>query len=888
MDRNPTDPHASSLSPGDEDALAAEPGSALFEALDPARGETALGDDPRAPALLEVTQLWSGTILSVRHFAPSGRPVTLADRPPRRVGGLAAVVVAGFVAAVTVLALLDSSVSDPPAITPDDEALIAAWGAEREVRPQASAETEQTAQRAPAPWGDPLSALVASTRARLERELTSERRAMDAGRAERRLLSLPPFHLDEQPGWLAFVADELLAPARDRAAAGTLPSHWRAALEAVPAHFDVLDQPEVARVAEDLPRGSLVRRRDDEGPWTLTSGLDPDVVTLAHEDGRRLTLPPREALWPWVPTSEATASLDQLAREAAEVLYADALARQASRATCEGAERLLGFLDQGGRAELQARAAWCALHRGQPETARHALALASGPPDLRVDPDAEGVLLRSRARLARLDLAAVSPGDRAARRAARDRARTALLALRAHVVSIQRSPSDLRAVSADLQAVAIDELHEQRERRVRAAGGLGVLVLLLLPAALVFDERRARRTAGDFFVDGDALPVDPFPLVTSSPQGPMVQIPDGAQTWVRSDGVARAASGDVPLAAGEQLVTSIGGATFVVQQVRASRAVRAEASRLDWGYLSVLAALLMISGAFTVVLATADPPPDLSVQDPDARIVRIALTQPDPPTPSVDRPHRETDAGEGARAAGDEGQRGTREATRPKARGMRVAVRREQHNREMVRTQGLLGAIERMDGGVFGDDGLSREVATATAGLIGTQYGDQRGDGFAARGDGGGGGCMSEDCGPELLSGVGTRERGRGRLGPGRDPGDVGTKGESAPRVGLADPLVLGSIDKATVDRIVRQHLPQVRRCYEQELGRNPDLAGKLSVKFVISRSGDVSQATSRSDTLGSPAVASCVHARFLRMRFPAPKGDGIVVVSYPLVFDAR
>ena len=147
---------------------------------------------------------------------------------------------------------------------------------------------------------------------------------------------------------------------------------------------------------------------------------------------------------------------------------------------------------------------------------------------------------------------------------------------------------------------------------------------------------------------------------------------------------------------------------------------------------------------------------------------------------------------------------------------------------------------------------------------------------------------MSEDCGPVSLSGLGIRGVREGRLGDGRRPGDLGSRGNTSPIVGAKDPIVLGSIDKATVARIVAQHLPAIRYCYESQLGRDPGLRGKVSVKFVIAKDGSVATSSSRADTLKDSAVTDCVHERFRRMRFPEPRGGGIVSVSYPLVFDAR
>ena len=114
-----------------------------------------------------------------------------------------------------------------------------------------------------------------------------------------------------------------------------------------------------------------------------------------------------------------------------------------------------------------------------------------------------------------------------------------------------------------------------------------------------------------------------------------------------------------------------------------------------------------------------------------------------------------------------------------------------------------------------------------------------------------------------------------------------GQKGGGAPGLGTGEPIVLGSIDKSVIDRIVKKHLPQIRYCYQKQLQRQPGLAGKVTVKFVIAADGTVSTTQVRSSTLGDETVESCVLERIGRMRFPSPRGGGVVVVSYPFVFAA-
>ena len=79
--------------------------------------------------------------------------------------------------------------------------------------------------------------------------------------------------------------------------------------------------------------------------------------------------------------------------------------------------------------------------------------------------------------------------------------------------------------------------------------------------------------------------------------------------------------------------------------------------------------------------------------------------------------------------------------------------------------------------------------------------------------------------------------------------------------------------------------MAQLRYCYQRELTKNPNLGGKITVKFVIAKDGTVSSATTKTSTMNNPAVESCINGRFMKFQFPEPKGGGIVIVSYPFIF---
>jgi hypothetical protein len=70
--------------------------------------------------------------------------------------------------------------------------------------------------------------------------------------------------------------------------------------------------------------------------------------------------------------------------------------------------------------------------------------------------------------------------------------------------------------------------------------------------------------------------------------------------------------------------------------------------------------------------------------------------------------------------------------------------------------------------------------------------------------------------------------------------------------------------------------------CYENGLRTNPKLAGRVTVKFVIDRSGAVTSATDSGSDLPDKLVVSCVVRGFGNISFPQPEG-GIVTVVYPI-----
>ena len=72
--------------------------------------------------------------------------------------------------------------------------------------------------------------------------------------------------------------------------------------------------------------------------------------------------------------------------------------------------------------------------------------------------------------------------------------------------------------------------------------------------------------------------------------------------------------------------------------------------------------------------------------------------------------------------------------------------------------------------------------------------------------------------------------------------------------------------------------------CYEQGLIKNPNLSGRVAVRFVIDSTGAVANASNGGSDLPDSSVVSCVVRAYYGLSFPAPDG-GIVTVNYPIMF---
>ena len=259
------------------------------------------------------------------------------------------------------------------------------------------------------------------------------------------------------------------------------------------------------------------------------------------------------------------------------------------------------------------------------------------------------------------------------------------------------------------------------------------------------------------------------------------------------------------------------------------------------------------------------------------------------------------EGGTGTRAKGEEGSMGNPNTN---AVNKRYGVQGPQDNPDphIARQAALkeaqeFGMIGLINVGAGGDPNAptapwGREESSGNDPLSarGNMWGDAIGDAFGAgglglSGVGEGGGGRGEGIG---LGNIGTLGHGAGTgtgQGFGNGHGRLGGAHQTkSPTLRQGATQVNGRLPPEVIQRIVRQNFGRFRLCYENGLRTNPNLQGRVSVKFVIDRSGSVSTASDGGSDLPDQGVVGCVVRGFGNLSFPQPEG-GIVTVVYPISF---
>ncbi len=235
------------------------------------------------------------------------------------------------------------------------------------------------------------------------------------------------------------------------------------------------------------------------------------------------------------------------------------------------------------------------------------------------------------------------------------------------------------------------------------------------------------------------------------------------------------------------------------------------------------------------------------------------------------------------KSLGEEGRVGDKKSRVANAQGSA----RRGLDEKVAQSSGVMGALSSGAASfdrIFGGGGLGAGMEKTLGSVTGISGVDQFGSGgLGTRGFGTGGGGNALGIG-----GLGTRGRGGGGMGGmgyGMAAGRIGGKGLSAITAGGGQAVIMGALDRAVIDAYIKRNLAKIRWCYEKELNKDPKLFGKIVINFIISKTGQVSSSKVQRSTMGNENVESCVADQIKKIRFPAPKGGGIVIVNYPFVF---
>ncbi|MDP2312110.1 MAG: AgmX/PglI C-terminal domain-containing protein [Pseudomonadota bacterium] len=398
---------------------------------------------------------------------------------------------------------------------------------------------------------------------------------------------------------------------------------------------------------------------------------------------------------------------------------------------------------------------------------------------------------------------------------------------------------------------------------------------------------RGTRMQEDFFLPTSLLPTPSHPLFEAEGRGwvcvvhpawdGFVEGPSGrrsipalaALVGPGSDGLLR-----IPVGSEDRAVVIVGGTTFVARPVHPSKRVPLYGGDgIDYPMLGIAGFIGFAAMFLGIALSVIPAPPRVSAVDDPDRLVKMLLDQmvvPPPMASSV-----ADAAAPKAAPKGPEGDKGRPDSKAAKDRSPLAKANKDQNAAEQAGVLGALNDDPRL-ASMLGDAGLPGELSEGIGGLVGPRATQNGNGGLGSRRGGFGGGGTAQE-----LGGFGPRGRGPGGngfapTGGVKDDGKISTPETS---------IVMGGLDRSQIDEVVKRSMSQIRYCYQRELTKNPGLGGKVTVKFTIAGDGSVSSAITKASTLANPAVESCINGRFLRMGFPSPKGNGLVIVSYPFLF---
>ena len=99
--------------------------------------------------------------------------------------------------------------------------------------------------------------------------------------------------------------------------------------------------------------------------------------------------------------------------------------------------------------------------------------------------------------------------------------------------------------------------------------------------------------------------------------------------------------------------------------------------------------------------------------------------------------------------------------------------------------------------------------------------------------------------------------------------------------------IIIKYAEEAVIEEYISKNFPKIRRCYEIELEKNPNLAGRINITFVISKTGSViGPATVGRSSLDSADVAECIAKEVEKIKFPPTNRGKNILFMKSFVFN--
>jgi outer membrane biosynthesis protein TonB/pSer/pThr/pTyr-binding forkhead associated (FHA) protein len=295
---------------------------------------------------------------------------------------------------------------------------------------------------------------------------------------------------------------------------------------------------------------------------------------------------------------------------------------------------------------------------------------------------------------------------------------------------------------------------------------------------------------------------------------------------------------------------------------------------------------------------TPTPPKKIEVKEPKPQPKPVPQKQPKAPGASNAKATgaMSGNEGAGAKAKGPEGSRGKPDAPKsstPQTKAVRPGSAPGKSaglERGHSQAQGM-GVVD-----VFkSNQGALSKIFAGGKGITSSAEKLEGYSGFTTKGEGGlgaagsqkGGGGQSMGLGGLADKGPGGGKKGTGLGALGSGGNMLGGKGKlMIEGGGSSDAVVIGSIDEDAIARELERHRDEFKYCYEKELNaENPDLSGRVGVRFVIGASGSVTKTAVTSTSLHNANTERCVLDVIRRIDFPPVRGGGVAEVTKTFVY---